>query len=112
TQLSLVLDPMSLSPLQARIARDIVSHVRRERFGIGHHLAESQLAATLNVSRTPVKFALGHLVEKGMVTYDRNRGYFLARASDDLGDLASEVMGNSDDPLYLQFAQLRLCRQL
>ena len=103
---------MPLSPLQARIARDIVSYVRRERFAIGHHLVESQLATTLNVSRTPVKFAMGHLVEKGMLTYDRNRGFFLARASDDLGDLVSEVMENSDDPLYLKLAELRLSRQL
>ncbi|MBX8609634.1 GntR family transcriptional regulator [Pseudomonas capsici] len=103
---------MPLSPLQARIARDIVSHVRRERFAVGHHLVESQLATTLNVSRTPVKFAMGHLVEKGMLTYEQNRGYFLARSSDDLVDLASEIMESSDDPLYLKFAELRLRRQL
>lgn len=103
---------MPLSPLQARIARDIVSLVRRERFAIGHHLVESQLAAALNVSRTPVKFAMGHLVEKGMLTYDRNRGFFLARSSEDLVDLASQVMEGSDDPLYLKFAELRLGRQL
>ncbi len=111
-QLYSVLDPMPLSPLQARIARDIVSHVRRERFAVGHHLVESQLATTLNVSRTPVKFAMGHLVEKGMLTYEQNRGYFLARSSDDLVDLASEIMESSDDPLYLKFAELRLRRQL
>ncbi|WP_297844095.1 GntR family transcriptional regulator [Pseudomonas sp.] len=103
---------MSLSPLQARIARDIVAYVRRERFDVGHHLAESQLASALSVSRTPVKFALGHLVERGMLTHDRNRGFFLARPSDELGDLGSEVMGKSDDPLYLKFAEQRLSRQL
>ncbi|MEW7855160.1 GntR family transcriptional regulator [Pseudomonas chlororaphis] len=103
---------MSLSPLQARIARDIVSYVRRERFEIGQHLVESQLALALNVSRTPVKFALSHLVERGMLTHDRNRGFFLARSSEELSDLASEVMGNSDDPLYLQIAELRLRRKI
>ncbi|AZD48631.1 MULTISPECIES: GntR family transcriptional regulator [Pseudomonas] len=103
---------MSLSPLQARIARDIVSYVRRERFDIGQHLVESQLALALNVSRTPVKFALNHLVERGMLTHDRNRGFFLARSSDELSDLASQVMGNSDDPLYLQIAELRLRRKI
>ncbi|MGC1332221.1 GntR family transcriptional regulator [Pseudomonas sp.] len=108
----MVVRPMPLSPLQTRIARDIVSYVRRERFQEGHHLAESQLAAQMNVSRTPVKFAMEHLVERGMLTYDRNRGYFLARNSDDLVDLASEVMEKSDDPLYLKLAQLRLSRQL
>lgn len=103
---------MTLTALQKRVAREIIAYVRHERLPLGHHLAESQLAQTLNTSRTPVKFVLGHLTERGMLKHDRNRGFFLARAADDLNDLVLEIAEAEEHSVYMKFVELRLARQL
>ncbi|MBI7467605.1 GntR family transcriptional regulator [Pseudomonas aeruginosa] len=103
---------MHLTNLQARVVREIVAHVRRERFPAGHHLTELGLGKTLKTSRTPIKFALNYLAERGMLTYDRNRGFFLAKPADELVDIAADLSKESDDPLYQRVAQMRLERQL
>ena len=43
-----------LTPLQARVARDIVSLVRRENRKAGDHLVESTLARDIGTSRLTV----------------------------------------------------------
>ena len=50
-----------LTPLQARVARDIVSLVRRENRKAGDHLVESNLARDIGTSRSPVNAALRYL---------------------------------------------------
>ncbi|ANE76664.1 GntR family transcriptional regulator [Dickeya solani] len=102
----------TLTPLQARIVRDVISYVRREQLAVGHHLVESSLAQALNTSRTPVKQAMQYLMDKGMVTYDRNRGFFLTQHASQLGNLVAEVLEQAEDPLYRQLAERRITRQL
>ena len=63
-----------LTPLQARVARDIVSLVRRENRKAGDHLVESNLARDIGTSRSPVNAALRYLATAGVVTHDLNRG--------------------------------------
>ncbi len=101
-----------LTALQKRVAREVIAYVRRERLPIGHHLAESHLAQTLNTSRTPVKFVLNHLAERGMLKHDRNRGFFLAQAADELNELVQEIAEAEEDSVYRRFVALRLSRQL
>ena len=66
---------MNLTPLQARVARDIVAYVRQEQLAAGHHVSELGLAKALKTSRTPIKIALNYLAERGMLSQDRNRGF-------------------------------------
>lgn len=101
-----------LTALQKRVAREVIAYVRRERLPIGHHLVESHLAHTLNTSRTPVKFVLNHLAERGMLKHDRNRGFFLAQAADELNELVQEIAEAEEDSVYRRFVALRLSRQL
>lgn len=44
----------------------------------GIHLRQEELAARFNVSRSPVREALGLLVAEGSVRRDRNRGFFIS----------------------------------
>lgn len=103
---------MNLSALQTRVARDIVAYVRQEQFEEGHHLTELGLAKVLNTSRSPVKFAMQFLAEQGMLTYDRNRGFFLALSAKDMAGFAQSLFEEAEDPLYVQIASMRLQRKL
>lgn len=99
---------VDLTPLQSHVAREIVSHARRENLKAGDHLAESVLAGRLGTSRSPVNVALRHLAKIGVLDHDLNRGYFLSRDAKALTEVAREFAEQPDDPLYLRIAEDRL----
>lgn len=101
-----------LSPLQSRIAREIVAIVRREDKKAGDHLTESLLAEQVGTSRSPVQVALRYLVAQGVLQQDPNRGYFLSRDAKDWGPVAEQFSTQPDDPLYLAIAEARQTGQL
>lgn len=103
---------MSLTTLQTRALREIIVHARRENLPVGAHLGESHLAQVIGTSRFPVSAALAHLTELGVVTHDRNRGFFLAKPASALGDVAQEWSKAAEDPLYLEIAGARQNQQL
>ena len=102
----------ALTPLQARVARDIVAFSRRENLKAGDHLGESFLASKIGTSRSPVNAALRHLAQIGVLTHDLNRGYFLNSDARSLNDLASRFSSPQDDPLYLRIAEDRVAQRL
>ncbi|WP_321937466.1 GntR family transcriptional regulator [Paraburkholderia sp. J8-2] len=101
-----------LTPLQTRVAREIIALARREDLSVGDRLAESLLAEKIGTSRTPVNAALHHLAALGVVYYDANRGFFMAQAARDVTDVAEQFFKEPDDPLYLKIADDRLARRL
>lgn len=101
-----------LTPLQTRVTREILALARREDLAIGDRLAESILAEKIGTSRTPVNVALHHLVTLGVVYYDTNRGFFMAKAARDVTDVAAPFFEEPDDPLYLKIAEDRLAHRL
>ncbi len=103
---------MKLTPLQLRVARDIVSHARRENLKTGEHLAESLLAEQIGTSRSPVNVALRHLAELGVLNHDSNRGFFMNKDAGTLDELVQDFSTKPDDPLYLQIADDRLAHKL
>ena len=102
----------TLSPLQQRVARDIVSLARRENLKAGDRLTTSHLASAIGTSRSPILAALAYLEHTGVVTRDPNRGYSLARDALSLDALVKELAAQPDDPLYLRIAEDRLGGQL
>lgn len=96
------------TPLQARVAREIIWIARRENKKSGERLPESVLAKQLGVSRTPVNLALRHLEKLGALERDMNRGYFLTRDAEDCLTLLDELFSKPDEPLYLRIAEERL----
>ena len=74
------------------IAAQIVELIQREQLPAGTHLRAQMLADQLRVSRTPVNDALVLLHEKGIVTREKNRGFFLAHpVSVPAAELAAEL---------------------
>ncbi|MGF6780071.1 GntR family transcriptional regulator [Paraburkholderia sp. GAS334] len=103
---------VALTPLQTRVIREILALARREDLAEGDRLAESVLAEKIGTSRTPVNVALHHLVGLGVVYYDANRGFFMAKAARDATDVAAHFFNEPDEPLYLKIADDRLAHRL
>ena len=61
------------------IPTQILEFMRAERLGVGSHLPAQLLADHLRVSRSPINQALQLLHERGVLTRERNRGYFLVK---------------------------------
>jgi len=96
-----------LTPLQTKVAREIVALVRREGRRAGDHLPEVQLSEQIGTSRSPVQAALRHLSKLGVVQQDVNRGFFIIKDAKDWGTVAASFSSQPDDPLYLAIADER-----
>ncbi|MND23941.1 DNA-binding transcriptional repressor LldR [compost metagenome] len=98
---------LDLTTSQRKALREIINYVRRERIAPGTHLPEWTLAKLIGTSRSPVKVALGCLVDAGLMRYDRNRGYHLEGDVHDLPHALKVHLQEVDDPLYLRLAEAR-----
>ncbi|MET0962584.1 MAG: GntR family transcriptional regulator [Noviherbaspirillum sp.] len=77
---------------EASVPRRIVELVKNNDWGAGSHLPAQMLADQLRVSRQPVNDALALLHEKGFLTRERNRGYFVASAfAEPLADIVGRL---------------------
>lgn len=97
--------------LQAQLSAQILAHVRERRLPRGQHLPVQALADLFRVSRAPVHAALKALERGGVVHLERNRGFFLEKGAQDLGDGgagATPVPEEDEDEPYLAIASDRL----
>lgn len=69
--------------LVARVAADIRSLVLQRDLLPGEQVRQEDLARKLGTSRSPIREALQVLAAEGIVRYERNRGYFVARFTTD-----------------------------
>ncbi len=90
--------------LSARIAKQIVSHVREAGLAEGHHLVAQDLANLFKVSRAPVTAALKMLADTGTVVFHPNRGFFVAATVADDPPPPSAGDGQ-EDQLYFTIAE-------
>jgi DNA-binding GntR family transcriptional regulator len=92
----------------APIPNQIVELIKREGWQAGTHLPAQMLADRLRVSRQPVSEALSLLHEKGLLTRERNRGYFVAKSvTEPLADIVRMLGLDESDAVtsvYLQIA--------
>jgi DNA-binding GntR family transcriptional regulator len=86
----------------ASLAMQIVDLLRRSELPEGAHVPEQWLADSLGVSRSPVRRGLALLAELGLVRQERNRGYFLARASSELKHADLSVGVDVQERAYFQ----------
>lgn len=75
--------------MENSIARQIVALIQEQGWQPGQHLPAQMLADRLRVSRQPINEALALLHEKGVLTRERNRGFFTARS---LAEPLNDVM--------------------
>ncbi|MBC1935845.1 GntR family transcriptional regulator [Listeria grandensis] len=65
------------NPLNMSAYLYLKNNIEKGVFKIGCRFNESMIADELNMSRTPVRFALNKLMSEGVITYTRHKGYFL-----------------------------------
>ena len=98
------------------IATQIVELIKTEGLDVGSHRPAQMLADRLRVSRSPVNEALALLHEKGIVTREKNRGFFVAKpVVESLSDVVAELgLAETDlvTSVYFQIADDRLKGQL
>lgn len=102
----------ALTPLQAKVAREIIAIVRREDRKAGERLAESLLAEQIGTSRSPVQVALRFMADMGVVQQDMNRGFFVVKDAKEWSKVSEAFSSQPDDPLYLAIAEARQSRKL
>jgi DNA-binding GntR family transcriptional regulator len=98
------------------IATQIVELIKTEGLDAGAHLPAQMLADRLRVSRSPVNEALALLHEKGILTREKNRGFFVAkRVIEPLADVVDELgLAEADivTSVYFRIADDRLKGEL
>lgn len=70
---------MLKSPTQSRAARGVIEHVVNGAVEAGMHINELAIAQSLGISRTPVRAALEHLRQEGILEHRQGEGFFLVR---------------------------------
>ena len=79
----------------------------------GQHLTEASLQDLLGTSRQPIRSALGHLAEQGLVQRVPNKGFFLTRAAlTTAPPPPPPADATSEEAVYLRIAEDRLARRL
>lgn len=76
-----VFEPINVMSLGEEVYRRLKQAIVDGDLTPGSRLVEATLASDMNVSRTPVREALQHLVADGLVTPDGSRGIIVARTS-------------------------------
>lgn len=98
------------------IATQIVELIKTEGLDTGAHLPAQMIADRLRVSRSPVNDALALLHEKGIVTREKNRGFFVAKpVVESLAEIVGELGLAEEDivtSVYFQIAEDRLKGEL
>jgi DNA-binding GntR family transcriptional regulator len=85
---------------QPSIVAQVLDFIVQERMPLGSHLTAQALADRLRVSRSPVNEALSMLHEKGILSRERNRGYFLATTVSEISENHAEKLGLTEpDPV-------------
>ncbi len=102
----------TLTPLQQRVAREIIALARRENRPAGSHLPKIALAKAIGTSHNPVEAALAYLARRGVVRHLPDRGYFLARDARLIDDAARRVPHSGDERLYHRIVDARLEQRL
>ncbi len=97
--------------LPSKLAQQILAFIADNRIEQDAHLGEERLAASLRVSRTPIRAALEFLAGMGIVEKRPNKGYFVKA---DPKTLASEpiIEEDVDESAYFRIVEDRLAGSL
>ena len=89
-------------PLWKAVYRQLFDDIIKLKLEPHHKISEAQLAASMDVSRSPVKMALDKLCEDGLVTKLPNSGYVvLGMSPDECLNLCDARIGLESQAAYL-----------
>lgn len=100
-----------MNELHRSLAEKIVRHIRTSAMTEGQHLTEGSLQELLGTSRQPIRSALGHLAEQGVLERVPNKGFFLKNPRLEV-EPAATADETSEEAIYLRIADDRLTRKL
>lgn len=103
--------PARPTALQVDLARLIAQDIVARRYAPGAHLSEEALAASYEVSRTPVRGALRLLATQGLITHRPNSGYTVAENAAQASPAIAGA-GPTQDELYRRLIADRATRVL
>jgi hypothetical protein len=101
-----------MNELHRALAAKILTHIRTSGMATGQHLPEQLLGAVCATSRAPIRAALFHLAEQGVLSRIPNKGFFIQHLRLDGIEPPRERDTHSDEALYLKIAEDRLMRVL
>lgn len=87
------------------LAAQILEHIRGSGLAIGTHITAQELAERFSVSRFPVGQALQLLATKGVLSHERNRGYFVSEAKDVSPETLGLVAKDETSDIYFRIAE-------
>jgi DNA-binding GntR family transcriptional regulator len=99
-----------MNDLHRTLAEKILTHIRTSDLEIGHHLTEQSLQERFGASRPPIRAALNHLDELGVIEKKPNHGYFVTDPNAAIP--TGEPANSTTEALYFQIADDRLSRIL
>jgi DNA-binding GntR family transcriptional regulator len=102
----------SASRLQNELQAGILAVIKADLLEPGARLGEVALAERLQVSRTPVRAALGHLARRGLVKRGKRGGYFVAKAVRAVRKVPRQPGPTDADRLFLAIARDRRAGRL
>ena len=100
-----------MNDLHRALAEKILRHIRTSAMAEGHHLTEASLQDLLGTSRQPIRSALGHLAEPGVLEWVPNKGFFLKNPRLAVAQM-TPADDSSEEAVYLRIADDRLTRRL
>lgn len=103
---------MKTNALQLQITRQIFSLIRRDRFEMGDRIVITSLAERLGVSRTPVVSALEAMQKMGVISYEKNRGFFLIKPMEEIDQYLNDIQPSHEDSIYRRIASLHLAGKI
>ncbi|MGO4387640.1 FCD domain-containing protein [Microvirga sp. 2YAF29] len=97
--------PGSKREMTEGLAARILDHIRGSGLAEGTHVTAQELAERFSVSRFPVNQALQLLASKGVLTHERNRGYFVSSAKDASPEILGLVVRDDASAIYFRIAE-------
>jgi len=94
------------------VAARIVQYLAEEKFPLGTHIPTQDLADRFAVSRSPVSEALKLLSEKGLVTHQPNKGYFISATAPADPEHVGLAVEDGLSSIYFRIAEDRLSGRL
>ena len=94
------------SKLQQQLANRILNYIRDQNLEKGDHLTELGLAQTLQVSRTPIRAALEHLISLNVVASKGPRlGFQVSASAAVIAKLAASEVQSDEEVIYVRVAE-------
>jgi DNA-binding GntR family transcriptional regulator len=98
----------AIKPLISELTVRIAERIKHEAMPEGSHLVEQALADAFQVSRSPVREALRILEAEGIVRFNPNRGFFVARAGERIRIPDIDIPVPAEEEKYRRMAEDRI----